>query len=1112
MRLEGRQTLNHPLSAVAALLVIAFCGTATAVTVNENGTVDEYEWHHFGPFETDAAGIVADMTGSGDADLYIREGAQPTTGTYDCKSDGWTTNEYCSVSGAGSYYVSVYGYDWWGSDYDLTISYEPPGPPPPTPTDVKVMFISGESAPQELDIEARLMSLGFNVTTMRDNEFNSSTDLNPYSLVVLTEYEPFLYNSAKNHIKNSGLPVLIVSYWDHAYAQDFDLIEFWVDCDDEWGWDECESWGVDDVWPANTSHEIIDGLASPFVALSPSTTVYDVDDSDLENGVTPLVFSNSYRNRAVAAIDESRRYAYTGLNDTTKYTADAWTLFDKTVLYLYGGYPSPACEAGHTKALLVSNDEHPDERSLENHLNGLGDVCVTRVRDANMYATTDLGEYDVFFLTGYSPGVSPDALQNIIAQGKPTIVVSHGDHAYAQAFGIVAAGLECDPASGNCVSGGIEDVYLPNSGYDFVSIVGKELMALSAPSDTFDFDVSELTAGVEPIVSSVGTGQRILAAVNNQNKVVVTGLSSFENYTTEGWILFDLLLERILPHEVERATLLNVLADYYGTGIMQFLDDVEAEVDQNPGSWTYEEALWESWIIVRQAGLRESWLLTTNRLDEIFGDGIPIPITYFHRQRPHGSGLGFLTDPNEEEFWFLGEYWDANNQKALPPEFGSLHTGTDLGFSVEYLGKTFVYMGDTWGGNWSTLNCDPAAKCNDMIVEIDDSTGPDDGIDVIIPTEMDGGQQKFIPLTIPGIHTDFVPEMTGFWTAGQNAPAFTVPTGAVVAHPTVTFAFGQQTIDFAFPMIMVWYGTAINPGQIDSTNPKRRPTSWAGCSIDGYHFWSCFFNDQGEAIPFSIDVSPGGDGTADGKPARFIQVEAIDLTPDDFDEICAVDGSNPLCTLDDPSDDLAERGGLLLYGNGRPYRKSGLFLAYMANKTMLDMPWEPGAGGGPEVVYWDGTGWSSDEDSADSIVHPGAPPCDTYTAPADCTTLPPPVNLPWNETRVFGEMSTKLVRAPNAGGKVFLLNTRQASTVLSQLGGTLPVQVWKFPLLSPWSPDPNSATDTLTSGYGPCIIDTYSDDTYPGSGPNGEVVLYHLISTWGFGPYGVYSGKEIIEW
>jgi hypothetical protein len=49
---------------------------------------------------------------NGDADLYVRRGAPPTTTTYDCRSAGATSNESCTISNAasGTYYVMINAY------------------------------------------------------------------------------------------------------------------------------------------------------------------------------------------------------------------------------------------------------------------------------------------------------------------------------------------------------------------------------------------------------------------------------------------------------------------------------------------------------------------------------------------------------------------------------------------------------------------------------------------------------------------------------------------------------------------------------------------------------------------------------------------------------------------------------------------------------------------------------------------------------------------------------------------------------------------------------------------------------------------------------------------
>ncbi|WP_210418780.1 S8 family peptidase [Aliikangiella coralliicola] len=62
--------------------------------------------------------------GSGDADLYVRFGSQPTTGTYDCRPWKGGNTENCDISNvqAGTYHVMVRGYSSF-SGVSLTASY-----------------------------------------------------------------------------------------------------------------------------------------------------------------------------------------------------------------------------------------------------------------------------------------------------------------------------------------------------------------------------------------------------------------------------------------------------------------------------------------------------------------------------------------------------------------------------------------------------------------------------------------------------------------------------------------------------------------------------------------------------------------------------------------------------------------------------------------------------------------------------------------------------------------------------------------------------------------------------------------------------------------------------
>ncbi len=117
--------------------------TGTAKTDSKTGTLAKNAWAQFGPYNVAAgSNLVVTMTGTGDADLYVKKGSAPTTSTYDCRPYNNGTAESCSVAGGGPVFVSVNGYAATSS-FSLAISWTEAGsgggvPPPPPPTGATV--------------------------------------------------------------------------------------------------------------------------------------------------------------------------------------------------------------------------------------------------------------------------------------------------------------------------------------------------------------------------------------------------------------------------------------------------------------------------------------------------------------------------------------------------------------------------------------------------------------------------------------------------------------------------------------------------------------------------------------------------------------------------------------------------------------------------------------------------------------------------------------------------------------------------------------------------------------------------------------------------------------
>ncbi|MEM9491777.1 MAG: M20/M25/M40 family metallo-hydrolase, partial [Myxococcota bacterium] len=106
------------------------------VTENFSGSLSTGQEQQYGPFDVESGSdFLAQITGTGDADLYVRFGAPPTTSSWDCRPYIGGSSETCDLpvpSGQTQAYVMVRGYT--AATYDLSVTYTPgSGSPPPPP-------------------------------------------------------------------------------------------------------------------------------------------------------------------------------------------------------------------------------------------------------------------------------------------------------------------------------------------------------------------------------------------------------------------------------------------------------------------------------------------------------------------------------------------------------------------------------------------------------------------------------------------------------------------------------------------------------------------------------------------------------------------------------------------------------------------------------------------------------------------------------------------------------------------------------------------------------------------------------------------------------------------
>ncbi|MCP4601747.1 MAG: hypothetical protein GY847_14730 [Proteobacteria bacterium] len=506
-------------------------------------------------------------------------------------------------------------------------------------------------------------------------------------------------------------------------------------------------------------------------------------------------------------------------------------------------------------------------------------------------------------------------------------------------------------------------------------------------------------------------------------------------------------------------------------------------------------------------------------------------------QTYHHPGYKFGPDSLR---WFIGEYSYYNelgDQEISVPHKGDTISGSDLGSSVYLNGRTFFYLGDTfWPGRvechrsrfdpqaMQAVACAPNACCNDAIV-ISADDDPTNGIDVGIPLhKTDTNQTAFLPLIIPGIHDN--PSFLGqFWQLNRD-PNFTTTGGSGL----ITGLVNQPG-----PTVLLWYTIANWPQRtIDRVrHPYRAPRSFVVSSKDGFRFKSLVTEKDGTPSPFSLD--------RENAPAKFLCTSPVEITADQMSLYCngtakSTDKQSILCKLEDEE---RAQGGILVFGSGRNYRLSPLYLAYVSHAHLAK-------GGGWHIRYLgkNSTGewiWKHREDEAYPIIGSSyienqnyLDSCVNWTGFWRCAATIR--DLAWTgavdeATGLFGEVSVKLILDVPKGSEPTLVmlsnhhysptnikkgdlfeNINNLKTYLRQ--GEVYYRTASLSAPHEWSRVPKPIGVT---GYGPYIIDRHTryDKEL------GKLHLWYVLSLWRGQPmsdfkkrtqYGIATANVSVPW
>lgn len=127
---DSQHALKFAQLATSYLIELGYGGAGQggeSVTEHFDDSVNRNAKDYFGPFDVAPGSMfVAEMTGSGDADLYVRFGSAPTNWSYDCRPYENGSDESCRLAVPANQdqaYIMVHGYR--NASYSLDVTYQP---------------------------------------------------------------------------------------------------------------------------------------------------------------------------------------------------------------------------------------------------------------------------------------------------------------------------------------------------------------------------------------------------------------------------------------------------------------------------------------------------------------------------------------------------------------------------------------------------------------------------------------------------------------------------------------------------------------------------------------------------------------------------------------------------------------------------------------------------------------------------------------------------------------------------------------------------------------------------------------------------------------------------
>ncbi|MCP4679384.1 MAG: ThuA domain-containing protein [Deltaproteobacteria bacterium] len=196
--------------------------------------------------------------------------------------------------------------------------------------------------------------------------------------------------------------------------------------------------------------------------------------------------------------------------------------------------------AEQINVLFVANGYYQQENDIYSHLQDLAVFDVTIKKDYNINGSTDLTPYDLIIIAGFAPNISNNGLTNIENSDIPLLIIEYWDFWYSYKLGL----LQWDSG----------DYY----GTDTVEVIDDQhpiTAGLSQSIEVHDVSyavmygasINSLSQDIDPLIYSLQSANEAAVIIDDNRKIVATGIYDTTHYTAEGWGILDRILFYLAP-------------------------------------------------------------------------------------------------------------------------------------------------------------------------------------------------------------------------------------------------------------------------------------------------------------------------------------------------------------------------------------------------------------------------------------------------------------------------------------------------------------------------------------------------------------------------------------